>query len=277
MSSALVRLPTAIPMLAVVVTTSSWGPGSRNGAASTSRIRSATTSGPASSDGPSTRTTNSSPPRRPTVSLSRITVLSRVLTARSSSSPAACPKVSLTALKSSRSRNSTATGLFCRRARASACSSRSMMSARFGSPVSVSWNASCASSSVFSATRRRARARPVASTNISRPISTLMAQPAVNTVSAALLPRIPPPATGPTVCRLHPVPVSIVTLCPSWATSPLLNVRSEELLRWRMVSPTSGRPSRACSSNVDGSTPMPTQPRNAARRAATVPGTTPPV
>ena len=47
----------------------------------TKRIRSATSSGPTSKDSPSTRTKNSSPPSRPTVSLSRRAPVSRSATA----------------------------------------------------------------------------------------------------------------------------------------------------------------------------------------------------
>ena len=68
-------------------------------------------------------------------------------TARSSSSPAACPSVSLIVLKLSRSMNSAATGVWLRRARASICSTRSRISVRFGRPVSGSWVARNASSS----------------------------------------------------------------------------------------------------------------------------------
>ena len=59
-------------------------------------------------DAPRRRTANSSPPRRATESPSRTQPTSRSATVFSSSSPAACPKRSLTDLKPSRSRNSTA-------------------------------------------------------------------------------------------------------------------------------------------------------------------------
>ena len=63
----------------------------------------------------------------------------------------AWPRLSLTVLKSSRSMNSTDRARRRGRCRASACSTRSRNSARFGSPVSASWNAwwvSCSSSAV---------------------------------------------------------------------------------------------------------------------------------
>ena len=53
------------------------------------------------------RTANSSPPRRAAMSLARRTDRRRSPTATSSASPAACPSVSLTSLKSSRSTNRT--------------------------------------------------------------------------------------------------------------------------------------------------------------------------
>src|SRR5207237_269390 len=62
----------------------------------------------------------------------------RPATSRRSSSPAAWPRASFTSLKSSRSMNSTASCLACRRAWTIICAKRSASSARFGSPVSVS-------------------------------------------------------------------------------------------------------------------------------------------
>ena len=62
-------------------------------------------------------------------------------TARSSSSPVACPRLSLTVLKLSRSKNMTAIGLRVRSMRATAWFRRSAKSALLASPVSESWNA----------------------------------------------------------------------------------------------------------------------------------------
>ena len=62
-------------------------------------------------------------------------------TCRSSSSPAAWPRLSLTSLKWSRSRKQHRHRLALGAAAARACSSASSSRARFGSPVSASWNA----------------------------------------------------------------------------------------------------------------------------------------
>ena len=70
--------PVAMPMLARMVNGAPSG--MANGAFSASRIRSATASAPAANDAPSTSTTNSSPPSRPTVSASRRIPVSRVAT-----------------------------------------------------------------------------------------------------------------------------------------------------------------------------------------------------
>ena len=71
----------------------SFSPPRWNGSASTSRRRSATSSGPAASEMPSARTTNSSPPRRATVSDSRSVPENRAATERRSSSPTLWPSV----------------------------------------------------------------------------------------------------------------------------------------------------------------------------------------
>ena len=80
------------------------------------------------------------------VGLARTVSQSRPATARSSSSPAAWPKSSLTSLKSSRSTKRTATCVPARRDRARARSRCSVSIARFGRPVSASWKARCDSS-----------------------------------------------------------------------------------------------------------------------------------
>ena len=125
------RLPSAMPILAVTVRGASL-PAISNGVARTSRMRSATTSAPAASEAPSASTTNSSPPRRPTVSSWRMALVNRAATAANSWSPAAWPKVSLTSLKLSRSKKRTATGVCSRRDRASIWSIRSRIRARLG-------------------------------------------------------------------------------------------------------------------------------------------------
>ena len=65
----------------------------------------------------------------------------------SSRSPASWPRLSLTSLNRSRSKNTTATAASRRGERWSAWVRRSLRSARFGSPVSSSWKARCSSSS----------------------------------------------------------------------------------------------------------------------------------
>ena len=72
----------------------------------------------------------------------------RAATARSSSSPAAWPMLSLTDLKRSRSTKSTHRSVSRRAATSSACCRRSRKSARLGSPVSESWKASSIASTV---------------------------------------------------------------------------------------------------------------------------------
>ena len=80
-----------------------------NGSSSTSSSCWATTSASCSSSTSSIRTANSSPPNRAAVSPARRQPRNRSATATSSSSPAVCPRPSLTVLNSSRSMNSTAT------------------------------------------------------------------------------------------------------------------------------------------------------------------------
>ena len=109
-----------------------------------SRIRSAADT--ASSRGPSIRTANSSPPSRATRCASPTYRVRRPATRISNSSPAGWPKTSLTVLKSSRSRHTTASGTISRRCRSTACSSRSRNSARLASPVRPSRKACRATS-----------------------------------------------------------------------------------------------------------------------------------
>ncbi len=146
-SSAEVRSPIAIPMLAATLTRVSFSVPSLNGCSSASSRRSAISSGPAASESSSEITTNSSPPSRPSASASRTTASSLAATARRSSSPTPWPSVSLTSLKLSRSMNSAATGVWLRRERAIICSTRSRIKVRFGRPVKASWVARNESSS----------------------------------------------------------------------------------------------------------------------------------
>ena len=86
---------------------------------------------------------NSSPLSRPTVSAGRTAARSRADTWRSSSSPAACPRVSLTCLNRSRSQKRTPRCAPSAGGGRAPASSRSRNSTRFGSPVSASWVAWC--------------------------------------------------------------------------------------------------------------------------------------
>ena len=115
-------------------------PSWRTGSLST-RSRSAATASAASADGRSrSRTANSSPPSRAMVSTERVAADSRPATVRSSSSPAAWPRVSLTCLKWSRStRSSAQSPPVSMASRVRVCSR-----VRFGRPVRASWAASCA-------------------------------------------------------------------------------------------------------------------------------------
>ena len=126
------------PMLAL--TMASWSPIGK-GAASWLPIRAAMAGTIALSDRSEQTTTNSSLPRRATTSLGRMQARMRWLASTRSSSPTACPRLSLTCLKPSRSMNRTARPVpswahaprdwpRCR-----------MRAARLGSPVSVSCRA----------------------------------------------------------------------------------------------------------------------------------------
>ena len=92
---------------------------------------------------PSSRTANSSPPKRAAVSLARMLVPRRLPTSSRTRSPAAWPRLSLIVLKSSRSMKMTARPMWSRRARATAWRTRSANSARFARPVTGSWKAWC--------------------------------------------------------------------------------------------------------------------------------------
>ncbi len=96
-------------------------------------------SSPFSSCTGSTRTTNSSPPRRATTSTPRTRWRSRCATVCRTASPATCPRESLTVLNWSRSRNSSPTRSPVRWVRRSARSIWASASARLGSVVSASW------------------------------------------------------------------------------------------------------------------------------------------
>ncbi len=135
------REPTAMPMLVVMSTSSPWmSKGSRR----VWWILSATRVASVTSPSRSRTTPNSSPPRRATVSPGRTQSLSRRLMAMSSWSPARCPRLSLTRLKRSKSRKSTANlrSRPERRARSRRRLRCSMKVERFGRPVSSSWVAS---------------------------------------------------------------------------------------------------------------------------------------
>ena len=112
-------------------------------------------------------TANSSPPRRAAMSLERSTEPRRSPTATSSASPAACPRLSLTSLKSSRSTNRTIgtnpLGSRASRREATTC----VNSDRLASPVSGSCRAWWCSSSL---------SRPSCSSDCSnRPFSSAIA------------------------------------------------------------------------------------------------------
>ena len=132
----------------------------RIGALRASAMRSATRSAISVVPPVSSSSANSSPPNRATVSPGRADALSRSPTTTSSWSPTGWPRLSFTTLKSSRSRNSTATGPSSRSARSSAWETRSRNSARLANPVSESWNAcrrSCRSRRRRSVTSRLLR------------------------------------------------------------------------------------------------------------------------
>ncbi len=102
-------------------------------------------------------TTNSSPPRRATVSFSRTICVSRRAASISNWSPPAWPMESLTILKRSRSQNSTASWAPRRRVAIRLSARRDSSRLRLASPVSASWlawNDSCRAE----ASRSRARA-----------------------------------------------------------------------------------------------------------------------
>ena len=95
-------------------------------------------------------TVNSSPPSRATVSAGRTARRIRSAAWRSSSSPAAWPRLSLTFLKRSRSMKRTAMRSFERRERSTACARRSAKRTRLARPVSGSCSVSSVSRSAAS-------------------------------------------------------------------------------------------------------------------------------
>ena len=109
---------------------------------------------------------NSSPPRRPSVSVPRTDPRTVCATRRISSSPAGCPQVSLTILNWSRSRYSSADCSASSPPRLIASARRLSNSRRFTSPVSSSWVAWC--SSAFSIKSARARIERDSSTPMAR-------------------------------------------------------------------------------------------------------------
>ena len=124
----------AMPTLAVTV---KLRPSSVKGRCSASITRRAAASAPAASER-CTSSTNSSPPRRATLSIWRTPAARRSPISTSTRSPKAWPRVSLMCLKWSRSSCSSAKGSPSRAASASARSTRSASSARLGRPVSAS-------------------------------------------------------------------------------------------------------------------------------------------
>ena len=97
----------------------------------------------AASASPPSNTINSSPPRRPTVSPLRTTLRKRTAASIKSLSPVSWPNESLIFLKSSRSRNRTATTSSLRCASFNSCDKRSSARKRLGRSVSVSKCAWC--------------------------------------------------------------------------------------------------------------------------------------
>jgi len=126
----------------------------KKGSARAAASRSAMATMSASAWIPSDTTTNSSPPKRATVSPDRSAPSRRRDRATSSASPAGWPLESLMSLKRSRSMKATTTVPSARPRRARAWWSRSLSSVRFGRPVSGSWRAWWAS--FTSSSRRRA-------------------------------------------------------------------------------------------------------------------------
>ncbi len=162
-----------IPML--VVTTVDSAPSS-TGRARARRMRSAAVRASMCRSMSPMTTTNSSPPRRATVSPGRTVRSSRRATSRSRSSPAPWPSESLTTLKRSRSRNSTPTERWWRDARCRASWRRSSNRARLGRPVSSSWKArssSCAATSTRSVTSRALTTMPSTAGFSSRLVATI--------------------------------------------------------------------------------------------------------
>ena len=124
----------AIPMLAdTTICSVSTSTGSARAAAMRSAIITASLRSLTSQS-----TANSSPPSRPTLSLSRSASSTRAAVVRSRRSPASWPSESLITLKRSRSMNSTATSPPARRVRASAMPTRSRKRMRLGRPVTGS-------------------------------------------------------------------------------------------------------------------------------------------
>ena len=110
------------------------------GAESAAWICSARRAASAASATPSSSSTNSSPPKRATVSAGPTHASSRAATIRSSSSPFRWPSESVTSLKRSRSRNTTANGRGAPSSpvRAAAWASRVPNRVRLGRSVSAS-------------------------------------------------------------------------------------------------------------------------------------------
>ncbi len=155
----------AMPMLTVTTTVR---PSSSAGARIAAINFSATTRASPGWSSSSSRTRNSSPPWRPTVSTARTTDRIRSATRRSTLSPNACPCVSFSGLKSSMSTNNRARREPWRLAWAIASMSRSISVVRFGNCVRPSSVAAwCALSSVCAIVSASAWFASAASTNCS--------------------------------------------------------------------------------------------------------------
>ena len=128
----------------------------------------------------SSRTVNSSPPSRATVSPGRSAPATRPASAISRLSPTAWLRLSLTSLKRSMSRNSTAQPApGSRSERCRIWLTRSMNSVRLGSPVSVSCRASCWRRSC--AIRRSVTSDSEPAIRVGRPSTSRIARPRVIT------------------------------------------------------------------------------------------------
>ena len=143
---------TAIPMLALIACSK---PSISTGSTNVSSKWSANTHASEESRMSAQMMTNSSPPKRATLSDLRHELESRLATSRSTWSPTWWPKRSFTTLNRSRSRKNRASERPVRWLMARLCSRRSSSSARFNRPVSGSYMAWYALIRVRRSTRLR--------------------------------------------------------------------------------------------------------------------------